>query len=561
MIDDPDADLEVRAWRFSYNARGIIEVPNRLRSSRTAVIVVHPWGIDDGQGWRTPEPAGVAFQCTPVKNKIVLDHAAKVINPFLKTMRAQGRPAGGLQPAGNGGPDSPEDLPFAAQSAEPTRNGKQGERELKAKLAAFDYHGQAIPTLDLAEFRDPGSSYFKQFPGLDCGTGVRRPGFWELPIPVMKSIEVDLRDFVIYDGEGYPALRGFLRKQGIRHVLLAGYNTDMCVCSTTAGYKNLAQDFDVFLVGDATIATFPAQPTPRFATTTAVCFAALDLFITQVSWVRPALAARADTDRAAAEQHVPWSRSMQPDSLACVTRRSVSGFPLLAGLPGGFSQSVTRPAPSGKALIAITLDLEMSRNFPTWDQTHWDYEKGNLDAPTKRYAVEAARRVKARGGVIHFFAVGQTMEQEDVGWLREIVAQGHPVGNHTYDHVNVKATRSEDIQFRFRRAPWLIDGKDSGRSDCRKYPPGRGSPQEKARYRADGFRTPGGFANGLADRPDLQALLLKLGYTWVSSQYPAHPIADTSGKQPGRRRSWPESSPRSSTPSRSFTHRAWSKSR
>ena len=58
-------------------------------------------------------------------------------------------------------------------------------------------------------------------------------------------------------------------------MLLAGYNTDMCVCSTTAGYKNLAQDFDVFLVGDATIATFPAQPTPRFATTTAVCFAAL----------------------------------------------------------------------------------------------------------------------------------------------------------------------------------------------------------------------------------------------------------------------------------------------
>jgi peptidoglycan/xylan/chitin deacetylase (PgdA/CDA1 family) len=44
-------------------------------------------------------------------------------------------------------------------------------------------------------------------------------------------------------------------------------------------------------------------------------------------------------------------------------------------------------------------------------------------------------------GVIHFFAVGQTMEQEDVGWLKEIVAQGHPVGNHAYDHFNVKATR------------------------------------------------------------------------------------------------------------------------
>ena len=94
-----------------------------------------------------------------------------------------------------------------------------------------------------------------------------------------------------------------------------------------------------------------------------------------------------------------------------------------------------------KALVAISLDLEMSRHYPTWDQTHWDYEKGNLDGATKRYAVEGARRVKAKGGMIHFFALGQTMEQEDVGWLKEIVGQGHPVGNHTYDHVNVKATR------------------------------------------------------------------------------------------------------------------------
>src|SRR5438046_3736082 len=80
LVDDPGADLDVRAWRFCYNARGIVEVPNRLRADRTAVIVVHPWGIDDGQGWKTPEPAGVAFQCTPVKNRIVLDHAATVIN-------------------------------------------------------------------------------------------------------------------------------------------------------------------------------------------------------------------------------------------------------------------------------------------------------------------------------------------------------------------------------------------------------------------------------------------------------------------------------------------------
>ena len=111
------------------------------------------------------------------------------------------------------------------------------------------------------------------------------------------------------------------------------------------------------------------------------------------------------------------------------------------------------------ALIAVTLDLEMSRNFPTWDDTHWDYEKGNLNDETKRWAVEACRRVRRAGGVAHCFAVGRVFEQADVSWLAEIAAAGHAVGNHTYDHVNVKATKPGDIQFRFRRSPWLIEGK------------------------------------------------------------------------------------------------------
>src|SRR3954464_4708185 len=87
LVDDPGADLHVRAWRFSYNARGIIEVPNRLRAAETALIVVHPWGIDDGQGWKTPEPAGVADFCTPQKNLLAGRHTREVINPFLKGLR------------------------------------------------------------------------------------------------------------------------------------------------------------------------------------------------------------------------------------------------------------------------------------------------------------------------------------------------------------------------------------------------------------------------------------------------------------------------------------------
>ena len=116
---------------------------------------------------------------------------------------------------------------------------------------------------------------------------------------------------------------------------------------------------------------------------------------------------------------------MHPFAINQMTRRAFLASTLSTGLTmAGAGGPVALAPAANKALIAVTLDLEMSRHYSTRDQMHWDYEKGNLDDATKRYAVEAARRVKAKDGVIHFFAVGQTMEQEDVGWLKEIVAQG-----------------------------------------------------------------------------------------------------------------------------------------
>lgn len=164
----------------------------------------------------------------------------------------------------------------------------------------------------------------------------------------------------------------------------------------------------------------------------------------------------------------------------------------------------------------------MSRNFPTWETTHWDYEKGNLNAETKAYAVEAARRVKARGGRIHFFMLGRTLEQENVDWLGSLAADGHPIGNHTYDHVNIRATRAEDIQFRFKRSPWLIAGRqpaDVIRENIRLTTE---AMKSRLGISPSGFRTPGGFANGLSDREELQKMLFDLGFTWVSSKYPGH---------------------------------------
>lgn len=182
------------------------------------------------------------------------------------------------------------------------------------------------------------------------------------------------------------------------------------------------------------------------------------------------------------------------------------------------------------ALIAITLDLEMSREYPTKDQTHWDYEKGNLNAETKQYAVEAARRVKQHGGVLHFFAVGQVFEQPNVDWMKDIAAAGHPIGNHTYDHVNVLATKLEDIQFRFKRAPWLIEGKTPAEVLEENIRLCTTAMKIRTGKSPDGFRTPGGFPKGLKDREDIQLMLLDQGFTWVSSLYPGHRSEFTDGK-------------------------------
>ena len=284
LVVDENGDLSVRAWRWSYNARGIIEIPNRLASSKTALIVVHPWGIDDGQGWQTPEPAGCADFCTPTKNHFSHEHIEQVLNPFVKSMRPR---LGLVLHSQPGGEDPIRKKLYRCFRGKPTAEERaEGQKELEAKLKGFDYNAGSLPEKLVLSKDLPAVDYFRQFPGLDAGNHYNNPGFWNLPIPVVKSLEYHPDDVLIYDAEGYPALRDFLKKHEIRHVLLTGYATDMCFKATTAGYQNLRQDFNVFLVGDATLATFPANSTPAYATNAALSFASLENLITQISWIQ-----------------------------------------------------------------------------------------------------------------------------------------------------------------------------------------------------------------------------------------------------------------------------------
>lgn len=204
-------------------------------------------------------------------------------------------------------------------------------------------------------------------------------------------------------------------------------------------------------------------------------------------------------------------------------RNCLNSLATLAVAARPLAATVHSGEPRRKARICISLDLEMSREFPTRDQMQWDFEKGNLNAETKQYALEAARKVKASGGRVHFFALGRTMEQPDVSWLEQIIDDGHAVGNHTYDHVNLLATRVADLQFRFQRAPWLLEGRTVAQEIQRNIQLAEQAFASRLQLKhPNGFRTPGGFHNGLHGREDLQKMLLQLGYSYISSVYPAH---------------------------------------
>ena len=169
--------------------------------------------------------------------------------------------------------------------------------------------------------------------------------------------------------------------------------------------------------------------------------------------------------------------------------------------------------------------------YPTRDMLEWDYQKGNLNEPTKKYSLEAARIAKSRGGVMHFFCVGRVLEQSNIEWLKQIAAMGHPVGNHTYDHVNVWATKPEQTQFRFQRSPWLIRGQSAEEIIRENIRITTLAMKQRAGIAAAGFRTPGGSNAALDGRTDIQRMLLAEGFTWASSKYPRH-LSSQPGEPP-----------------------------
>src|SRR5262249_6716370 len=141
-----------------------------------------------------------------------------VINPFLKAGRDQVGLVGYSLP---GTADPIRKKLYRSVAHQPTADEqREAARELAAKLGSFVYKGEPVPERLTIRSATPAVEYSRQFRGLDPSARFNNAGFWDLPIPVAKPIDVAPSDVVFYDGDGYDVLRDFLKKHGIRHVLL-----------------------------------------------------------------------------------------------------------------------------------------------------------------------------------------------------------------------------------------------------------------------------------------------------------------------------------------------------
>ena len=282
VVYEENGELSVRSWRYWYNARGIVEMENRLQAKATALINVHPWGVDDGHGLQTPEPAGCAFFCTPEKNAIGLQHLRDVLNPFIQRLR----PHVALVAHSLPGKEDEIRRRLYPSILTPSQEVEveAGEKRLAELLRQHPFEGHPLRKELTLDANVSLTSYFKQTPSTDASEYYNGEGFWGLPMPISSALAREPTDIVFYDAEGYPKVRDYLRETGVRHILLTEYATDMCVISTTCGYNRLSQDFNLFLVGDATLATYPASTTPKYATQVALANASLRQMITQVNW-------------------------------------------------------------------------------------------------------------------------------------------------------------------------------------------------------------------------------------------------------------------------------------
>jgi len=101
---------------------------------------------------------------------------------------------------------------------------------------------------------------------------------------------------------------------------------------------------------------------------------------------------------------------------------------------------------------------------------------------------------------LQFFQIGNGLEDDqDVGYLQEILARGHEVDSHTYSHVPLITDDLALLDEELSRTNRLLE--------------------ERLGHSSTVLRGPGGYPEGLRRRAENQRIILDNGFRWVSGEY------------------------------------------
>lgn len=148
-----------------------------------------------------------------------------------------------------------------------------------------------------------------------------------------------------------------------------------------------------------------------------------------------------------------------------------------------------------RCAIALSYDTDMAGGYAPDRVCH-----GRTAPFLAEYMLRLCDTAERYGVALHFFQICNGLEpDQDVQYLRDIIARGHVVDCHTYSHLPLNTADVELLAEELQRSNQLL--------------------AERLGVTSTVLRGPGGYPEGLRGLPANQRVVLEHGYRWVSCRY------------------------------------------
>ena len=191
--------------------------------------------------------------------------------------------------------------------------------------------------------------------------------------------------------------------------------------------------------------------------------------------------------------------------------------------------------PDVRCAVALSHDTDMAGGYAPDGVCH-----GRTMPALADYMLELCDTAEAHEVRLHFFQIGNGLEEKDIGYLEEILRRGHVLDSHTHSHISLITDDVAALDEELERTNRLFE--------------------ERLGWKSTVLRGPGGYPQGLRGRPANQEAILRNGFRWVSSQYELS-FAENDGAAaiaaPSRNQPYSYPTGLVEIPIQSFTDRHW----